>query len=104
MRNCAFIRSNDIEFRLTISEHSGNPHQVIISNRYIHLPHGILYNQVEEITIYAGTNNLTKVVYYKDGNQENKDDNNRADIFCTLEGGLHTDKYRLIPLNGENYD
>lgn len=106
MRNCAFIQSNGVEFQLTISERSGNPHCATVSNKHIHLPNNILYNQVEEITIYAGTHNLTKVVYYKDGNQENKSDANRLDVFCALKGGLDTKEYHLIPLtlNGENYD
>lgn len=95
MKNCAFIQSNGIEFQLPIEGVDGNPHLAKVSNKFIYLPNDILYSQVEEITISAGTRNLTYVVYYKDGNQNNMSPDNRIRIWCTLHGSMGDRNYTL---------
>ena len=98
MNNCAFIQSNGIEFRLPIERNDENPFVAIVSGKMLWLPHGIIYDQVEEITIYAGTQNLTKIIYYIDGNQDNKDESNRIGIYCTMNGALSESQYSLKQL------
>lgn len=96
MNNCAFIRNNDIEFRLTIEKFVGNENVAKVANRYLHLPDGIKYEQVEEITIYCGTINLVKIVYYKDGDQNNRADDNRISNMYKLEGNLSDINYFIV--------
>lgn len=95
MKNCAFIQSNGIEFRLPMGKVEGNPYVARISNKFVYLPNDILYSQVEEITICAGTKNLSYVIYYKDGNQNNMSPDNRIRIWCTLDGNMSTRNYDL---------